>query len=118
MGIERRQRVLRGIRQRFPPSKAASEAAFFLPLYDRRHRSIPGGPVRIKAFPLLLVLLLCLIPALAAAAPIPVSGLVLGPGSGPGGGSAGLPVAGARVLLIPTLGFSEAARLELEGKAD
>jgi uncharacterized GH25 family protein len=73
----------------------------------------PGGPVRIKAFPPLLVLLALLIPALAAAAPIPVTGLVLGPG-GPGGS----PVAGARVLLIPTVSLAEAARLELEGKTD
>jgi hypothetical protein len=70
--------------------------------------------VRIKALPPLLVLLL--LPALAvegAAAPIPVTGLVFGPP----GGSAGSPVAGARVLLIPTLGLDEAARLELAGKA-
>ena len=65
--------------------------------------------MRIKAFPPLLVLLL-LIPALSAAAPIPVTGLVTGPGGSPG--------AGARVLLIPTVSLAEAARLELEGKTD
>ncbi|HEX5720597.1 MAG TPA: carboxypeptidase-like regulatory domain-containing protein [Thermoanaerobaculia bacterium] len=68
--------------------------------------------MRIKALPSLLVLLALLIPALAPAAdaaPIPVSGLVLGPG--------GSPLAGARVLLIPTLSLSDSARLELEGKA-
>ncbi|MEA2559218.1 MAG: hypothetical protein QOH06_722 [Acidobacteriota bacterium] len=69
--------------------------------------------MRIKAFPPLLVLLLFLIPALAAAAPIPVTGLVFGSGSGSGGS----PVAGARVLLIPTPSLAESARIELEGKA-
>ncbi len=70
--------------------------------------------MRIKALPPLLVLLL--LPALApggAAAPIPVTGLVFGPP----GGSAGSPVAGARVLLIPTLGLDESARIELAGKS-
>lgn len=66
--------------------------------------------MRIKAFPPLLVLFLLLIPAFAAAAPIPVSGLVTGPG--------GSPVSGARVLLIPIQGLSESARLEMAGKAD
>lgn len=66
--------------------------------------------MRIKAFPPLLVLFLLLIPAFAAAAPIPVSGLVTGPG--------GSPVSGARVLLIPIRGLAESARLEMEGKAD
>ena len=69
--------------------------------------------MRIKASSPLLVLLALLIPALAseaAAAPIPVSGLVSGPG--------GSPLAGARVLLLPTPGLAETARLELEGKAD
>ncbi|MFL6293896.1 MAG: carboxypeptidase regulatory-like domain-containing protein [Thermoanaerobaculia bacterium] len=77
--------------------------------------------MRIQALPPLLVLFLLLIPALALGAntaPIPVSGLVLGPGSGPGAGPGGSPVAGARVLLVPIPSLAEAARLELEGKAD
>jgi len=65
--------------------------------------------VRIKALPPLLALLL--LPALAAAAPISVTGLVLGPG-------AGSPVAGARVLLIPATDLAETARLEMAGKTD
>lgn len=64
--------------------------------------------MRIQACLLLLVLLL--IPAVARAVPVPVAGVVMGPG--------GSPVAGARVLLIPTPSLAEAARLELEGKAD
>lgn len=62
--------------------------------------------MRIKAFLLVLLLL----PALVAAAPIPVTGLVHGPG--------GSPLAGARVLLLPVTGLAETARLEMEGKAD
>jgi uncharacterized GH25 family protein len=69
-----------------------------------------GGPVRIKAFPPLLVLLLLLLPALAAAAPIPVTGMVFN-------SAGGSPVAGARVLLVPAPSLAESARLELEGKA-
>ncbi|MFP5288753.1 MAG: hypothetical protein ACLGI9_23655, partial [Thermoanaerobaculia bacterium] len=62
--------------------------------------------MRIKA----LLLVLLLVPALAAAAPIPLIGLVSGPG--------GSPLPGARVLLLPVTGLAETARLEMEGKAD
>lgn len=64
--------------------------------------------MRIQA--VLLVLLVLLIPALAAAVPISINGSVIGPG--------GSPVSGARVLLIPFPKAGEAARLEMEGKAD
>src|SRR5262245_20567892 len=66
-----------------------------------------GGIVHTRVVPLLL---LSLLPAAAAAAPISVSGQVSGPG--------GSPVAGARVLLIPIPTLAETARLELEGKSD
>src|SRR5690349_4753087 len=66
-----------------------------------------GGIVHTRVVPLLLLLLL---PAAAGAAPIAISGQVSGPG--------GSPVSGARVLLIPIPTLAEAARLELEGKAD
>ena len=74
--------------------------------------------MRIQACLPLLVLLL--IPAVALGAlgantaPVPVAGMVMGPGTGPGGS----PVEGARVLLIPTPSLAEAARLEMEGKPD
>lgn len=62
--------------------------------------------MRIQAYLLLLVLLL--IPAVARAVPVPVAGVVMGSG--------GSPMAGARVLLIPTPSLAETARLEMEGK--
>lgn len=66
-------------------------------------------------FPAVALLLLgCLLfaPGLAASSsgPIPVSGQVLGPGS--------VPLAGARVLLVPVPSLAASSRLELEGKAD
>ncbi|HET9227505.1 MAG TPA: carboxypeptidase regulatory-like domain-containing protein, partial [Thermoanaerobaculia bacterium] len=62
-----------------------------------------------KTLQLLLVLLL-LTPALSAAAPVAVTGAVSGPG--------GSPVQGARALLLPLVNATEAARLEMDGKAD
>lgn len=64
------------------------------------------------AVALLFLTCLHLAPGLAAsvARPIPVSGQVLGPGS--------VPLAGARVLLMPVQSLAAGSRLELEGKAD
>lgn len=63
-----------------------------------------------KTLPLLLVLLLLSPALLRAAAPVAVTGTVSGPG--------GSPVQGGRALLLPLVKATEAARLELEGKAD
>ncbi|HYN21950.1 MAG TPA: carboxypeptidase-like regulatory domain-containing protein, partial [Thermoanaerobaculia bacterium] len=65
--------------------------------------------IRLLLTPLVFVLLA----ALAGAAPqtsIPVSGLIQDPG--------GAPLAGARVLLLPTVSTAEGSRLELAGQAD
>src|SRR6185436_821393 len=82
------------------------------------NRALPGGPVRPSRLcvPAVVALLLLVYihpsPIRAASTPasIPVSGQVLGPG--------GVPMAGARVLLVPVQSYAAGSRLVLEGKMD